>query len=253
MTYGGSSQGLTPSATGTNPLKYSTGAMKEKIPSGYKKGSLQQFTPEQMQLFQQQFGQVAPDSYLSRLAGGDQSMFGEIEAPALRQFNALQGNIASRFSGMGGGGNQRALGGRKSSGFQNTINSAASNFAQELQSNRQGLQRQALMDLMGLSNSLLGQRPYQNFLIKKEPKQSGLGGILGGAVGGIGGFFAGGGPAGALAGAKLGYDVGSSFGGGRGSTGGGGGGGGGFGNYDLSPFEGQDFLYNVGDYFSPGI
>ncbi len=29
--------------------------MKEKIPGGYKAASLQQFTPEQMQLFQQMF------------------------------------------------------------------------------------------------------------------------------------------------------------------------------------------------------
>src|ERR1700758_2426047 len=154
------SYGLAQSATGMNPNTSSTGnfgSMKEKIPSGYKKGMLQQFTPEQMQLFQQMFGHVGPESYLSKLAGGDQSTFGDIEAPALRQFNELQGNIASRFSNMGGGGSQRALGARRSSGFQNTINSAASNFAQDLQSQRQGLQRQALMDLMGISNSLLGQ------------------------------------------------------------------------------------------------
>jgi hypothetical protein len=161
MTYGGSSQGLRPSATGMNTNMASTGAMKEKIPKGYSKGSIQQFTPEQMQLFQQGFSQVSPDSYLSRLAGGDQSQFAEIEAPALRQFNAVQGNIASRFSNMGG------LGARKSSGFQNTINSAASNFAQELQSNRQNLQRQAIMDLQGISNSLLNQRPFENTLVEK--------------------------------------------------------------------------------------
>jgi len=203
------SYGMNPSATGVNPTTFNTGAvkagsMKEKIPSGYNKGSLQQFTPEQMQLFQQMFGHVGPESYLSKLAGGDQSTFGEIEAPALRQFAGLQGNIASRFSGMGG------LGARKSSGFQNTMNSAASNFAQDLQSQRQGLQRQALMDLMGISNSLLGQRPYENFLVEKQKKQSGLGGTIGAGIGGIGGFFAGG-PMGALQGAQLGYGVGSQF------------------------------------------
>jgi len=85
-----------------------------------------------------------------------------MEAPALRQFSGLQSNLASRFSGMGG------LGARRSSGFQNTMNSAASNFAQELQANRQNLQRQALQDLMGFSNSLLGQRPQENVLVEKS-------------------------------------------------------------------------------------
>jgi len=195
MSYGGSSRGLNPSATGVNPTTFNTGAvntgsMKEKIPKGYSKGSLQQFTPEQMQLFQQMFGQVGPDSYLSKLAGGDQSTFDEMEAPALRQFAGLQGNIASRFSGGGNGGQGRSLGSRHSSGFQNTMNSAASNFAQELQSQRQGLQRQAIMDLMGISNSLLGQRPQENFLVEKQQKPN-YAGMIGGLAGNILGSAAG--------------------------------------------------------------
>lgn len=171
---------MMPSYTGTNPTMFNTGAVKEKIPSGYKKGTLQQFTPEQMQLFQQLFGHVGPESYLSKLAGGDQSMFEQMEAPALRQFSELQGNLASRFSGMGG------LGARRSSGFQNTMNAAASNFAQELQSNRQNLQRQALMDLMGISGELLGQRPQENLLVPKQQKPN-FGGMLGGLLGGFAG------------------------------------------------------------------
>lgn len=148
--------------TGTLSGMNATGKnFKEKIPSGYKAGTLQQFTPEQLQLFQQLFSHVGPDSYLSKLAGGDESLFGEIEAPALKQFSALQGGLASRFSGMGG------LGARRSSGFQNTVNQASSDFAQQLQSQRQGLQRQAIMDLMGISQSLLGQRPYERTLTEK--------------------------------------------------------------------------------------
>ena len=153
MSYGMASTGIPPNTTGT-------GQMKEKIPSGYKKGSLQQFTPEQMQLFQQMFGHVGPDSFLSKLAGGDEETFGQIEAPALKQFNALQGQLGARFSGMG-------TGAQKSSGFQNTMNSAAQDFAGQLQSQRQSLQQQALQDLMGFSSNLLGQQPYENFLTKK--------------------------------------------------------------------------------------
>ena len=139
-------------------------ATGSKIPSGYREGRLQQFTPEAMDLYKQLFAHLGPESYLSKLAAGDESFYGEMEAPALRQFSGLQGNIASRFSGMG-------MGGRKSSGFQNTMSSAASYFAQELQANRQNLRRQAIQDLMGLSGELLQQKPYENFLVKKQPKK----------------------------------------------------------------------------------
>lgn len=150
--------------TGVNANTQNTGSVKpfkEKLPSGFKAGQLQQFTPEQMQLFQQMFSNVGPDSYLSKLAGGDEDIFNQIEAPALKQFSALQGGLASRFSGMGSGA-------RRSSGFQNAAGQQASDFAQQLQSQRQGLQSQALKDLMGMSNSLLGQKPFERFAIEKE-------------------------------------------------------------------------------------
>lgn len=184
---GGTGSGLRGAATG------------DKIPSGYRKGQIQQFTPEQMELFQQLFSHLGPDSFLSKLAGGDEETFNQMEAPALRQFSGLQGNLASRFSGMG------SLGGRNSSGFQNTMNSASSNFAQELQGNRQNLQRQALMDLMGLSNSLLGQRPTENLITPKRQKQNPWAGIVGKAGGAIPGLitsaFGGGRPEDAVQGA----------------------------------------------------
>lgn len=140
-------------------MSFGTG---NKVPRGYQTGQLQQFTPEQMNLFQNMFGQVGQGSYLNRLASGDQSLFEEMEAPAHRQFQGQLGNIASRFSGMG-------MGGRHSSGFQNTATQAASDFSQELASKRQGLQRQAIMDLMGLSENLLNQRPYDRFMTEKKP------------------------------------------------------------------------------------
>lgn len=176
----------------------------EKIPSGYRKYAVQNFTPEQMDLFSQMKGMLGPEGFLARLAGGDQSQFDEMEAPALRQFNELQGNMASRFSGMG-------LGGRNSSGFKNASNAAAQDFAGQLQSNRQNLQRQALMDLMGYSQDLMNQRPYDTGFSEKRQKQpSGAGGLIGAGIGGVGGFFAGG-PMGAMQGAQLGYGIGSSF------------------------------------------
>lgn len=161
----------------------STGSSGNKIPKGYEYGQFQKFTPEQMQLFQQMFGQLGPDSFLGRLAGGDQSMFDELEAPALRQFSGLQGNLASRFSGAG-------MGARRSSGFQNTSSQASSDFAQQLQSQRMGLRNQALKDLMGMSNQLLGQSPHEQFLTpKKKPFwQELLGGLMPGLGEGLGSF-----------------------------------------------------------------
>lgn len=185
------SYGLSPTSTGFNPTTTNTGAVKEKIPKGYSKGSLQNFTPEQMNLFGQMFGQVGPDSYLSKLAGGDEATFNQMEAPALRQFSGLQGNLASRFSGMGAGGQGRALGARRSSGFQNTMNSAASNFAQELQAQRQGLMSNARKELFDMSSQLLSQKPYENILTEK-PKpwwQNALSGLAGGVGQGFGQSF----------------------------------------------------------------
>lgn len=159
--YGG--KGAAP--TGAGSMKNSTGAFKEKIPKGYNAGTIQQYDPNQLRLFEQLFSHLGPESYLSKLAGGDQSAFEEIEAPALRQFNQLQGNIASRFSGGGGG--PGALSSRRSSGFQNELGQQTSNFAQQLQAQRQGLQRQAINDLFGMSSQLLGQRPYERTLTEK--------------------------------------------------------------------------------------
>lgn len=185
----------------------SSGGMSrgDSVPSGYKVGQLQQFTPEQMELFKNSFQHVGPNSYLSRLASGDQSYFDEMEAPALRQFNALQGNIASRYSAGGGAG---SLSGRRSSGFQNEMTSASSDFAQKLQANRQNLQRQALLDLSGMTSELLGQRPYERDLFKKQEKQpSGWGSIAGGLLGGVGGAFFGA----PVQGAMIGSQIGSMF------------------------------------------
>lgn len=183
----------------TAPMRSGTGKIGNKIPSGYRAGQIQKFTPEQMQLFSQLFPFLGEGGDLQRLAGGDQSFFDQIEAPAKRQFNDQLSNIATRFSGMGSGA-------RRSSGFQNATTSAASNFAQELQSNRQALQRQAMMDLFGLSNQLLNTNPYDQFLIEKQQKPSFFSQIAPWAGAATGGFI--GGPSGA----KLGFNAGSAAG-----------------------------------------
>jgi hypothetical protein len=175
---------MSSSMLGNSGLRGATGGMagqKGNKLAGYNVNQLQNFTPEQMQLFQQMFSHVGPQSYTGRLAGGDESLFQEMEAPAMRQFGALQGNLASRFSGMG-------MGARRGSGFQNTMNQASSDFAQDLQSRRQELQRQAIQDLMGMGSSLLGQRSFENVLTpKKKPFWQEILGSLAGGAGEAGG------------------------------------------------------------------
>lgn len=178
-----------------------------KIPRGYSTGRLQQYDSDQMQVYKNQFAHVAPGSQLAQQAAGSDEGFAPFEDYANRQFQEFSGQNASRFSGLG-------MGARKGSGFQNSQTQGAQDFASQLAMQRQGLQRQALMDLMGLSESLLGQRPSEQFLIKKPPKQQGFWGKLFGASapiagGAIGGAF--GGPAGASLGAQLGGNLASGF------------------------------------------
>jgi len=152
------------SMSGSTGVAGPTGKTGSKIPSGYKQNQVQKYGPELMQLFQEMMGQAGPDSFTARLAGGDESAFEEMERPAMRQFSAMQGNIGSRFSGMG-------MGAQKSSGFQNTMSSASSNFAQDLASKRTGLRQQAIKDLMSMSHQLFQDNPYETGLTKKEHKE----------------------------------------------------------------------------------
>lgn len=191
--------------TGSRGMSFNPNLIAGKSRNGYRPLSLQQFTPDQMKLFRSLFGNLGPNSFLSKLAGGDESTFADLEAPDLQNFAGIQGNIASRFSQLQPG----AESSRRSSGFQNTMNQAASDFAQQLRSQRLGLQRQALADLFDLSNNLLAQRPYETSLVKHEQRPSFLQSLFGGSVP-IAGAVAGGLGAG-LGGAKLGSSIGSSF------------------------------------------
>ena len=169
----------------------------QNIPgTGYQTFSQQKYSPQSLQLLSQLFAHAGPQSYLSKLAGGDEATFKQIEEPALRQFGQMQANLGARFGGAAGGGSQRSLGALKSSGFQNAAQEQAGSFAQQLQAQRQGLQRQALQDLFGISNTLLGHQPYENFLLPQQKPfwqellTAGIGGIsqAGGQLGGLKGL-----------------------------------------------------------------
>ena len=157
------------------------------IPKGHKLGQIQQFTPEQMQLFQQLFSNVGPESYLSRLAGGDEASFQHAEAPAWRAFGEAQGQLGSRFSQLAPG----AMSAQRGSGFKNAAGQLGSDFASQLASQRHSLQSNALSQMTNISNSLLGQRPYERSLHEKQMpfwQQATLGTI--GAAGDIGSAIA---------------------------------------------------------------
>lgn len=183
------------------PKNYSSQYLPEKRPSGYKEYRHLNFTPAQMELYNQLYGLVDPEGRTSRLAMGDEGEFEQMEKPALKQFNQLQGNLASKFSGQG-------MGSRRSSGFQNASSAAAQDFAGQLQANRQNLQRQSIMDLMGLSQNLLQQGPYTSGYAAKGAKggiAGGYGAPVGTALGaGIGTYMGGNTAAGASIGGGLG-------------------------------------------------
>jgi hypothetical protein len=194
-----------PMPSGAYSSNGSSSNMSETVPVDYSKFKLNNYTPDQMQLHQQQYSQVDPNSYLSKLANGDQNAYEEMERPALQQFNSIQGNIASRFSGMG-------MGSRNSSGFQNSMNSASQDFAGQLQSKRADMRRQAIMDLMGLSNQILNQKPYEKGLVadaqqEQKPAMGGWAPVIGAGVGAVGGMYMGN----PVAGAQIGYGLGSAI------------------------------------------
>lgn len=169
---------------------------------GYRGAQVPQYTPEQMQMFQQSAQGIQPGvssglDYYSRLAGGDQSMFGDIEAPAYEAFNKLLGQVGSRFSQYGA---------RDSSAFQNAVSGAGSELAMNLASQRNALRQQAIDKLLSQQQFLLGQRPYEAIYAQKQQKQgmdwgkilSAAGPIIGGMLAGPPGAIAGGAASGAF-------------------------------------------------------
>jgi len=169
--------------TGNASFRNAAGSHAGKSIKGYAKGEMSQFTPEQTKLFKNLFSQMGSDTFLGKLASGDQSQFEQLEAPAWRQFGDVQANIANRFSGMGSGA-------RRSSGFKNAQSGAGMEFLEKLQSQRMGIQQDAIKSLWDMSQQLLGQKPYEQFMVPKETpfwKQATLAGI--GAAGTAAGAY----------------------------------------------------------------
>lgn len=168
----------------------------EHTPMGMGNYAINQYTKGQEGLFANQFQQLNKGSYLDRLAGGDEELYNEIEAPEFKKYNTEMGQLSSYFSGMG-------MGGRKSSGFQNAASQSASDFSSNLQKNRSEMRNQAIKNLMGLSDQVLSQRPQERGLTENPPDDRSWDKFAGAAIGGIGGLMVGN-PAG---GAQLGYNI----------------------------------------------
>lgn len=151
-----------------------TSSPKNKI-SGYDVRQLQNFSPEMMNLFRSLLGGAQKGTsggldFLSGLANGDEEAFEDAEAPAYAAFNKSLGQIGSRFSQFGA---------QDSSAFQNAVSGAGGDLAQNLQSQRLGLRNNSIQSLLGLSNSLLGQRPTENLVQKKDSPWDTAGDVAG--------------------------------------------------------------------------
>lgn len=142
--------------------------------SGHELKSIPNFTPQMMELFQSLLGGVGGGANsglqtLSGLASGNESSFAQQEAPAYSAFNKTLGQIGSKFSQFGA---------QDSSAFQNAVSGAGGDLAQQLQANRSQISQNAIDKLLGYSTSLLGQKPYENFL-QQEDQGFDFGKILG--------------------------------------------------------------------------
>jgi hypothetical protein len=150
-------------------------------------------------------GGIGPglDQISSLAGGGTEEQWRQLEAPAFRQFNQIQGDLASRFSGAG-------TGARRSSGFQNASSGAAADLAERLQSKRLSIQMSSRDQLLDLYSELLGMDTQRTWGIENKRKNSWGGAIsgatsgalagspfgpwgtaAGGLIGGVSGFFAG--------------------------------------------------------------
>lgn len=143
-----------------------TPSMSNSRNSGYNSFQLPTKNPQQMMAMQQGLSSLMPhlgNSFdrLGKLASGDDSAYSSLEAPAFRDLQAALGQTASRFSGMG-------TGARRSSGFNLAASDTARQLAENLQSQRLGLQGGFMNQLMSLYSNLLGQDTFENTLVPKQ-------------------------------------------------------------------------------------
>lgn len=163
-----------------------------KTPKGYSPYSQQTMDPQALGFRNQLMGALQPGAmgganFLSKLAGGDESMFQQMEAPAWNALESGMGMAGTRYSNMG-------MGAQNSSGFKQAMGGIAGQFGQQLASQRMSLQQQAIRDLFGMSSELMGMKTMESGLVKKPPSGweqimsliSGSGADIASTIGGYG-------------------------------------------------------------------
>lgn len=138
--------------------------MPQNIPQGYDTFNYETMGGGQKQLYDylqsmmmNQGGKGMQN--LFGMAGGDQDLYSQLEAPAMRQFQQqIAPGIANRYTGSGLKG---------SSGFENSLANAGSNLAENLQSQRMGYQQHAMDRVMELMERLTGMSTNQAGLVQK--------------------------------------------------------------------------------------
>lgn len=166
--------------------------------------------PQQQSLYSSMFEGLDgfnPTRQLTQMAQGDDSYYAPMEAQAMRSFRQkVVPSIASQFVGRLGG-----------SAAQGAFAQAGANLSEDLFAQRQQMRQNALRDLLGLEQSLLGRDTYERSIFKKPSTWDKLAPLLGGIAKGVGaaaggglGFLAGG-PSGAAAGSALGNSLVDTF------------------------------------------
>lgn len=130
--------------------------MSFPAPQGYQMTQTPNFSPEVMKLYNNLLSSLGTGpqqglGYLTKLASGDEDIFKQIEAPAYQALQQGMAQTAGRFSGVGG---------QDSSAFANALAGQQGQMSQNLAANRQQLQQQAIQQLLGYSQNLMNQKPY---------------------------------------------------------------------------------------------
>lgn len=187
-----------------------TGQVKPPKISGQQYVQIPNFDAGQQQLYQgginaanQGGGFQSTIDFLQKLAGGDESSFSQLEAPAYRAYEKNIGSLANRFAGYG------AL---DSSSFRNAAQEQASTMGENLASQRMGIQDQATQRLLQLFQGLLQQKPTSSGYLPEGGTDYGslIGQLIGQSLPQLLAMLGGGvaGPAGAVGGSIVGNAIG---------------------------------------------
>jgi hypothetical protein len=158
--------------------------------TGYKSVQLPRLSPQQQELFSSVMGRGTPGitggiDQLSQLAtGGTPEFWQQMEAPFWRDYEKGLGAIGTRFGQLEPG----AMDARRSSAFQHALTGHAGELAENLRSQRLGLQQNAIQQLLQLYGNLMGTQTFDSAFLPKKKSfwQELLGGFAPGAGQGLG-------------------------------------------------------------------